>query len=331
MHNEPAPVTGMGNALMDILVRIDSEELLERLDLPKGSMTLIDREKAETILKMVRSHPKSYTPGGSAANTIRGLAALGQPAFYIGSVGDDELGVMFRESMEEENIGTHLLTGTLPTGFAIGFITPDSERTFATYLGAATELSPDRLHPEMFHDQKIFHIEGYLIIDHPLIEEALTLARRAGAEISYDMASYNVVEENRDFIRELLQKHVDIVFANEEEARAFTGKSPLDALEELGSYCKIAVVKTGASGSLVRMEDETYMVKAIPASGVDTTGAGDMYAAGFLYGYIQGMLPEQCGKIGSLLGGKVIEVIGTQLPDETWQEIHRQIRQIQED
>jgi len=324
-------VTGMGNALMDILVRIDTEDILQRLDLPKGSMTLVDRAKSNRILELVGSLPKSYTPGGSAANTIRGLAALGDPAAYIGSVGDDELGRMFRKSIAEERVTPILTKGSQSTGYAIGFITPDSERTFATYLGAATELSSEKLQKKMFQGQRIFHIEGYLIIDHLLIEHALKMAKEAGAEVSYDMASFNVVEENRDFIRKILSKYVDIIFANEEEARAFTGKDPEEALEELAQYCKIAVVKTGASGSLIRMEEETYLVKAIDARPIDTTGAGDLYAAGFLHGYVNGMLPEQCGRIGSLLGGKVIETIGTKMDDHTWKEIFRQISQITEE
>ncbi len=324
-------VAGMGNALMDILVRIDSDEILRRLELPKGSMTLVDQDKSARILEMIKSLPKSYTPGGSAANTIRGIATLRNPAAYIGSVGRDELGNMFRESIAEENVQPLLVTGTQPTGYAIGFITPDSERTFATYLGAATEISPEKLKREMFSGHRIFHIEGYLIIDHLLILKALKMAKDAGAEVSYDMASYNVVEANRDFIREILSDYVDIVFANEEEARSFSGKDPEDALEDLASYCKIAVVKTGASGSLIKMEQESYMVKAIEAESIDTTGAGDLYAAGFLHGYLNGMLPEQCGRIGSLLGGKVIETIGTKMSNDTWEEIFRQIGQISED
>ncbi len=324
-------VVGMGNALMDILVRIDSEDILKRLGLPKGSMTLVDKDKSSKILNLVKSLPKSYTPGGSAANTIRGIAALNDPASYIGCVGKDELGQMFRESIAEEHVNPLLLTGSQPTGYAIGFITPDSERTFATYLGAATEISPDKLREEMFSGHSLFHIEGYLIIDHPLIRKALDMAKNAGAEVSYDMASYNVVEDNKSFIRDILTQYVDIVFANEEEARAFTGKDPEAALEELAEYCKVAVVKTGASGSLIRMEEETYLVKAIEADPVDTTGAGDLYAAGFLHGYIHGMLPEQCGRMGSLMGGKVIETIGTRMHEDTWEEILQQIHQISEE
>jgi sugar/nucleoside kinase (ribokinase family) len=330
MDSETA-VAGMGNALMDILVRIDSDEILRRLELPKGSMTLVDQDKSTRILEMIKSLPKSYTPGGSAANTIRGIATLRNPAAYIGSVGKDELGNMFRESIAEENVQPLLVTGTQPTGYAIGFITPDSERTFATYLGAATEISPEKLKRKMFSGHRIFHIEGYLVIDHPLILKALKMAKDAGAEVSYDMASFNVVEANRDFIREILSDYVDIVFANEDEARSFSGKDPEDALEDLASYCKVAVVKTGASGSLIKMEQESYMVRAIEAESIDTTGAGDLYAAGFLHGYLNGMLPEQCGRIGSLLGGKVIETIGTKMSNDTWEEIFRQIRQISED
>ncbi len=331
MKKTPDTILGMGNALMDILVRIDNEELLRRLDLPKGSMTLVDQDKAVQILNRIQSLPKSYAPGGSAANTIRGLAALDTPVTYIGSTGEDDLGEMFKKSMFDEHVTTLLQYSDKPTGHAITFITPDSERTFATYLGAATELSAEHLDRSMFKGHKVFHIEGYLILNRELVIKAFQLAKQAGLEISYDMASYNVVEENKNFIKELLTEYVDIVFANEEEAKAFTGKEPEDALEELAAMCKVAVVKTGAGGSLIAMEEETYLVKAIEAESLDTTGAGDLYAAGFLFGYINGMLPEQCGKIGSLLGGKVIETIGTRMPAETWEEIREQIHQIMED
>ncbi len=331
MNPKTNSILGMGNALMDILVRIDNDELLTRLDLPKGSMTLVDQGKATQILSRIQSLPKSYAPGGSAANTIRGLAALDAPATYIGSIGKDELGEMFKKSISDEHVTTILQHSDNATGHAITFITPDSERTFATYLGAATELSAEQLNPSMFTGHRIFHIEGYLILNKDLVIKGFQLAKQAGLEISYDMASYNVVEENRDFIKKILSDYVDIVFANEEEVRAFTGKEPEEALKELSKSCKIAVVKTGASGSMAIMDEETYIMKAIPAESIDTTGAGDLYAAGFLYGYVNGFLPEQCGKIGSLLGGKVIETIGTKLSAETWNKIRGLIQQIEEE
>jgi sugar/nucleoside kinase (ribokinase family) len=220
--------------------------------------------------------------------------------------------------MSEENISTFLQFSQKPTGHAITFITPDTERTFATFLGAATTLSPDHLHASLFTGHRIFHIEGYLILNRELVLKAFRMAKEAGLEISYDMASYNVVEENTPFIREILSEYVDIVFANEEEALAYTGKEPVEALEELSKSCKVAVVKTGDQGSLVSMGGKISRIKAMEAKSVDTTGAGDLYAAGFLYGYLSGLGAEQCGKIGSLLGGKVIEIIGTRIPRKRW-------------
>jgi len=328
---QPFSVLGMGNALMDILVRLDTDYLLNRLNLPKGSMTLVDREKASVIFAQIRALPKSYAAGGSAANTINGLANLGTPTAYIGSVGKDDLGNRFTQSMAKHNTRTKLIYSTKPTGHAITFITPDSERTFATYLGAAIDLSAGQLNAGMFAGHRLFHIEGYLIENHSLILRALQLAKEADMEISYDMASFNVVAENKDFIGKILSEYVDIVFSNEEEARVFTDKAPEDALEELAGLCKTAIVKIGAHGSLVKIEEESYFIKAISAVSRDTTGAGDLYAAGFLYGYINGLLPEQCGKIGSLTGGKVIETIGTKMSEETWSEIIDLIQQIKEE
>lgn len=331
MNPKANSILGMGNALMDILVRINNDELLTRLELPKGSMTLVDQNKAKNILEQIQSLPKSYAPGGSAANTIRGLAALDASAIYIGSIGKDDLGRKFSDSMAYEKVNTRLLYSNKPTGHAITFITSDFERTFATFLGAATELDAGQLEANMFSGNRLFHIEGYLVNNHSLMLKALKQAREAGLEISYDMASYNVVAENKEFIRKILPEYVDIVFANEEEAKAFTGKDPEEAIEDLSELCKTAIVKTGAGGSLISMEEKTYLVKAIYAESKDTTGAGDLYAAGFLYGYVNGFLPEQCGRIGSLLGGKVIETIGTEMSADTWNKIRKLIQQIEEE
>lgn len=315
-------VLGLGNALVDILVRIDDERLLASLDLPKSCMTLVSAGQVNAILKKISGLQAQETCGGSAANTISGLARLGVPTGYIGKIGHDPYGEFFAGEMQRHGTEARMFYGASQTGRALGLITPDSERTFATFLGAAVELEATDLHPDLFRGYDYFHIEGYMAQNHPLTRGALQLAKEAGLEVSLDLASHNVVRENLAFLQEMVGRYVDIVFANEDESMAFSGKnSPAEALVSISPRCRIAVVKLGKSGSLVKRQDEEHRVECIPAKAVDTTGAGDLYAAGFLYGLIQGYSLPVCGRIGSLLSGKVVEVVGAKLDESKWLEV----------
>jgi sugar/nucleoside kinase (ribokinase family) len=239
---------------------------------------------------------------------------------FIGKVGDDEFGMFFQSDMEKNHIKPLLLTSSTATGKAIALVTPDSERTFATYLGAAVELTPDDIRPEQFDGYDYFHIEGYLVQNHNLIKKAVELAKSKGLTVTLDMASYNVVEDNLEFLNEILENYVDIVFANEEEAKAFTGKEPEEALDGFSELCDISVVKIGKKGSIVKKDGETYKIEPVEAHSIDTTGAGDSYAAGFIYGLIKGYTIDKCGAAGSILAAKTIEVVGPKMDNEKWEE-----------
>ncbi len=315
-------VIGLGNALVDILVRIDDDKLLSRLDLPKSCMTLVREDQVNAILDKVSALEKQEACGGSAANTISGLARLGIRTGYIGKIGHDDFGAFFEGEMKKHGVATHMFFGRAQTGRALGFITPDSERTFATFLGSAVELEGSDLGPELFRGYDIFHIEGYMVQNHRLFETSVRLAKEVGLDVSLDLASHNVVRENLTFLQDMVAQYVDIVFANEDESMAFSGShSPNDALVTISPSCRIVVVKLGKNGSLVRCANEQYRIDCIPARAVDTTGAGDLYAAGFLYGLIRGYDLPVCGRIGSLLSGKVVEVIGAKLDEKKWQEV----------
>ena len=219
-----------------------------------------------------------------------------------------------------------LLSDTLPSGVASTFISPDGERTFGTYLGAASTLKAEDLSLEMFKGYTYLFIEGYLVQEHDMILRAIELAKEAGLQVCLDMASYNIVAGDHEFFSLLVNKYVDIVFANEEEAKAFTGKEPEEALDVIAKMCSIAIVKVGARGSLIRKGTEEVYVEAVPVERVvDTTGAGDFFAAGFLYGLTCGYSLEKCGKIGAVLSGEVIQVVGTELPDSKWEKIKEDI------
>ncbi len=318
-------ILGMGNALVDILIRLDNFDLLKEFNLPKGSMQLVDQAFARKLEERADKEGIIKASGGSAANTIHGLAELGVETGYIGKVGNDNLGRFFKEDMEKAGIRPVLFYGRHDTGRAVTLITPDSERTFAVYLGAAMEQTPDDISSGLFKGFKYFHMEGYLVQNHKLIETALKLAKKHNIKISLDLASYNVVEENIEFLKLLIPGYVDIIFANEDEAAAFTGKSPEEALTDLSEMTEIAVVKTGELGSLVRKGEEFYKIGITEAECIDTTGAGDLYAAGFLYGLTRRFSLKECGELGALLSGKVIENIGAKINKETWDEIRNTI------
>lgn len=316
-------ILGMGNALVDVLATLKDDSLLAEMELPKGSMQLIDEGKLQQINACFSQMDTHLATGGSAGNTILALACLGAPTGFVGKIGTDRYGQFYRDNLQLNRIEDNLLmTSELPSGVASTFISPDGERTFGTYLGAASTLKTDELKLEMFKGYTYLYIEGYLVQDHEMILHAIELAKEAGLQICLDLASYNIVEANLEFFSMLLNKYVDIVFANEEEAKAFSEKAPREALEELSKRCSIAIVKVGAKGSYIRKGTEEVYVPATPVAQVkDTTGAGDYFAAGFLYGLTCGFSLEKCAKIGSVLSGHVIQEIGTTLPSSRWDEI----------
>jgi sugar/nucleoside kinase (ribokinase family) len=267
-----------------------------------------------------------HVAGGSAANTMAGAAQLGMHGTFIGKTGNDELGQLFAHDQAAHGITSRLLHSATSTGRCTVFISPDAERTMATYLGAAIELSPDDLDEGMFKGYQYFYIEGYLVQNHDLVRRAMELAEAQQLTIALDLASYNVVEQNRAFLHDMLRKHVHIVFANEAEAEAFTGKKPREALDELSKLSDIAVVKTGRDGSLIQSGHTVQAVTAQQANVIDTTGAGDLYASGFLYGHAAGLPLAQCGAIGSMTASKVVEVIGPKVSADGWAEINKHLK-----
>ena len=316
-------ILGIGNALIDIITMLRDDQIIKSLSLPKGSMTLVDRTTSERVQVEIKDEKRILVTGGSVANAINGIANLGVPCGFFGTVGEDELGKLFEDEQKNQGIQPLLIHSDLPTGRAVGLVSPDGERTFATYLGAASELHPDDITPERFQGFEIFFVEGYLVYNHALIMAAASAAKSAGITIALDLASYNVVEANLAILNELVDNYVDIVFANEEEAKAFTGMQPLGALENLAGRCDIAVVKVGKEGAYIQQGTLRHQIPAAGDLVVDTTGAGDFFAAGFLAGIAKGYDLEKSGKLGALLASKVIRVPGAKLAAEEWTEIRK--------
>lgn len=318
-------VLGIGNALVDIMTKLDGDHRLNELGLQKGSMQLVDFQLSNHIIDLTKDLPKELSSGGSAANTIHGLARCGVECSFIGKTGHDAYGRFFSDDMLASGIHPVLLKGEADTGRAVALISPDSERTFATCLGAAIELSPVDLTEEYFRGYDYLYIEGYLVQNTALIDKAVELASKASLRIVLDLASFNVVEQNLGYLRKTVEEHVDIVFANEEEAHAFTGYKPEIALDVLSGICNTVVVKIGSRGSLVKSFGETYNINPVKTNALDTTGAGDAYAAGFLYGMVRGKDPGICGHYGSLLASSAIEVIGAKIPAAKWPQLLEQL------
>ena len=317
-------ILGIGNALVDVLTKVDNEQILSELHLPKGSMQLLSTEAYAEVTRRMQALPTKLTTGGSACNTLLALSHLDAPTGMIGKIGEDENGRFFASYFAQRGISTRLLHDSRPTGVASTFITPDGQRTFGTYLGAAARLTADELQQAWFEGYDYFYIEGYLVQNHDLVLRAIELAHAAGCEVCLDLASYNIVEADLDFFRALMPS-IDIVFANEQEAQALTGLEARAALDALAATCHIAVVKIGKHGVWACHGTEVAHCPArdVPVV-VDTTAAGDYFAAGFMHALAAGEPLATCIARGSLLAGHIIEVVGTELPDATWQQLRLQ-------
>lgn len=317
----------MGNALVDIMMQIDNDLLLSELSLPKGSMQLVGSITSQNILEKTKNLSQTLACGGSAANTIRVLARIGAETSFFGKVGKDEYGDFYISDMINSGVETHIIQSETPTGKAIALVSPDANRTFATHLGAACELLPEDITPNIYSGASIFYIEGYLVQNHELIEKSLKTAYDCDLITVLDLASFNVVEENLDFLQKLATNYVDIIFANEEESFAFTGeKDTKKALEIISSYCDIAILKLGGKGSLVKSGNFIHFEPAIKINAIDSTGAGDFYAAGFLFAYTKKYTLDICANLGTLLAGHVMEFIGPRLDEQTWFDINKKIK-----
>lgn len=307
-------VCGIGNAIVDVLAHCDIH-FIDRMKLNKGTMTLIDSARAEALY--VAMGPAVEVSGGSCGNTIAGVASLGGRGAYIGKVGNDQLGGIFRHDMRATGVHfeTPSATSTTPTARSMIFVTPDAERTMNTYLGACVELTPDDVDPLVVTRSKVTYLEGYLW-DPPLAKQAFlkaaNLAHGAGREISLSLSDPFCVQRYLTEFQDLVKNHVDILFANEHEITALWETSDFAAaVKATQQHCGLAAITRGAKGSIIVTENQVVEMAAWPVRQVvDVTGAGDLYAAGFLYGYTQGRDHADSGRIASLAASEVISHFG---------------------
>lgn len=319
-----ADALGVGALLADQIVHV-TDELLSKLPGKKGGMETVDHQTLTELLRLTNPTSPLF-PGGSCANVIRSLAHLGRKCALIGKIGNDDIGNALLKNLQILGIETLYTRGFTPTGQVVSFVTPDGERTCRSYLGAQQEITPKDLIPEQFENVKIVHIEGYNLLYPGLAECAMQYAKNAGAKISFDLASFEIVEAYKDQILELLSQFVDICFANELETRLLTGKALQEGCAELKKFCPLAVVSKGKDGCWIGHEKTVLHYPAYPIEHpLDTTGAGDLFAAGFLHGYLSSKPLEVCADYGALLGAAVVQVQGTVLPEEQWRLLAEQL------
>jgi len=322
---KPKLVVGVGSALVDILAR-ETDEFLKACGFSKGGMELVDFTRIEKTLSYLNSKPQ-VIPGGSACNSVIGIAGLGGRARFVGKLGRDETARIFEKELKRNQVESILFRSPSPTGRVLSIITPDAQRSMFTYLGASAETHPEEITAACFEDAAIVHIEGYLIFNRDLILAAMGAAKQAGALISLDLASYTVVESAREFLESIVNDFVDILIANEDEARAFTGYGEDEqAISALSAKAEIAALKVGRRGSYIASKGRILKIEPRGArEAIDTTGAGDLWASGFLYGLVNDYSIDKCGELGSLCGYEVCRVVGTKIPPAGWGRIKRQL------
>jgi sugar/nucleoside kinase (ribokinase family) len=308
------PVVTIGNAIVDVLSHAE-DSFLDQEGLVKGSMNLIDAHRAEELYQ--RTGPAVEISGGSAANTAAGIASMGGTAAFIGKVCNDQLGDVFSHDIRATGVAfdTPRIIGAPPTARSLILVTPDGHRTMNTMLGACVELGPEDIDQPLIEAARITYLEGYLW-DKPKAKDAFlkaaAISHAAGRQVSLTLSDSFCVDRHRDSFRTLIAGHVDILFGNEHEIMAlFEVDTLAEAMDRVRGECEIAIITRSEEGSLVLVGDAVHEVRAEPVSRVvDSTGAGDLYAAGFLFGLTDGRHVAECARLGSIAAAEVISHIG---------------------
>ncbi len=322
-------VVGIGNPLLDMTVEVD-DEILEAEGLKKGQMHLVDQDQIEKLLNSLQKASIDTGAGGSVANTLAAVSALGGTSLLIGKIGRGVYGDDYERLTRESGINSALIRGDLLQGTCVVLITPDAERTMVTYLGAAVTLRKSDIPFEMIDGAKILHIEAYQLDSAEQTEAlwaAMHYAKEKRVKISIDLADVALIQRHRELLTTLVKDFADIVFANETEAEEFTGKGPSEALVDLKNMVEIAIVKIGEKGSLVMTDEKTYNIDPFKVDAVNTTGAGDAYAGGFLYGYINDFSMELSGRIASFVGAQVVASDDSRINEKIRQRVLEMIKE----
>ncbi|MFA6716736.1 MAG: adenosine kinase [Victivallaceae bacterium] len=319
-------ILGIGSPIVDFLVHVD-DQFLEDIGAEKGGMVLVDSEEMEKLLAAIPGQAV-LAPGGSAGNALFGLAKLHESTAFLGKLGDDVAGDFFRNKLVE--LGgcekSFLVVEGGVTGRCLSMVTPDSERTMRTDLGIASSLTADDISEAAFEGVDHVHVEGYLLFLEGVVEKIMAVAQASGCTVSLDLATFELVRLKRDLLKHLIREYVDVVFANEDEAAEFTGSGvPEEQAAGIAQLHCVAAVKLGAEGCCLQDDSGIYRIPARSVEVVDTTAAGDLWAAGFLHGWLNGAPLAQCGEYGTITASEVIQVMGSQIPEERWENIRLEL------
>lgn len=317
-------ILGIGSPILDHLLSV-SDLYLNSVPGQKYGMEPVSYNALIDLIENSGSIPKQKA-GGSAANTIKGLSALGWRCAFHGKVGKDPISEKIHEDLLLYNVSPYFCYSASPTSHVLCLITPDGKRTCRSFMGAGAELGPDDLDPLLFENTRLVHIEGYSLLAPGLTHAAMGLAKNAGSLISFDLASFEIVNTYKDLIQQLLRDYVDVVFANEDESFALTGHPPLEACKIISEKCAVAVVMLGKEGCCVAQGKKVSHFPAYPVDPIDTTGAGDLFASGFLHGFLQGKSLAECAHNGAVTGGTVVQYIGAEIPLDKWPEIKMRLK-----
>ncbi len=328
MSSHSFDLIGVGNPIMDLLAHVPESFLAANVAGEKGGMVLVDHNDLAALLGKL-DVDLAVTPGGSAANATLGATRLGLRTTYLGKIGGDQTADTYHANfIAVGGDGSRFKRALLPNGRCLSLVTPDGQRTLRTHLGAAMTLSPDEISAADFHGARNAHIEGYLMFNPALGEKVVATARAAGCSLSIDLASFEVVNVARDWLLAQIKQGVQIIFANEDEIRALfqDEASGYDALaKRLAGHGGIAAVKMGKDGAWIAHGNELHRIAPVAVKQVvDTTGAGDAWAAGFLYGYLRGLPLPVAGAIGSLLGAETVQHLGASIPEMHWPRLRAQ-------
>jgi len=316
-------ILGIGSPIVDYIIPIDEEDL-RQLPGKKGGMEPVDFDTLQDLLRSSKKTPV-ITTGGSCSNTIKGLTHLGYRCALAGVIGSDDIANQYMRFVKNRGITPLFQVSEKQTSQVVCFVTPDGERTCRAFLGASQDMRLEQIRPEFFENVQLVHIEGYSLLQGVLTEKVMQLAKAAGCKISFDLASFELVEQYKERIMSLLSRFVDIAFANDHEIETLTGVGGAKGCQYLKDISETAIVKQSNKGCWVGQN--TYLVHqpAFEANVVDSTGAGDLFASGFLAAYLKGKSLEECALLGNLAGAAAVEVHGTDVPQEKWDSIQSKL------
>jgi len=310
-------VYGVGNAIMDMQVQCE-DSFLDSAGIEKGIMTLVDDGRQQQVLDALAEHDINYCSGGSAANTIVGIADMGGSAAYACKTAPDAFGQQYLNEMMELGITIEVDPGAGQTGTCVVLITPDAQRTMLTSLGISSSLNADDISEAEIAQAEYVYIEGYLFAGDSTKAAALRaieLAKANNVKVALTISDPFLIDICRDQFQSLIEGPVDLLFCNEEEARALTGKQdPIDCAHAIHKHCANVALTLGKNGSIIMHDGEAFPIEGVEVDAIDTTGAGDMYAAGVLYGITNGLTWQQAGHLGSHAAGRVVAQLGARLP-----------------